>query len=326
MIIARSPLRITLGGGGTDLPSYYREYEGFVISAAIDKYVYVCINKPYKSGIFLRYSKIEEVKKISDINHNIIREVLLLKHKSISKIEITTLSDIPAGTGLGSSGSFSTAMIKAFYGFLEKKISQDKLARLACEIEIDKLNAPIGKQDQYISAIGGITCFKFFKNDNVKYFPLKLSLKTQTELESNLLLYFTGYSRNANDILKHQKEQCEKNNKDIFNNLHYIKNLGLQTKNALENGKTKIFGEIMNEHWKYKKKRLIKMSNEKIDYFYDFAIKNGAIGGKLIGAGGGGFLMFMASDKDKLRKNLTKIGLQEVRFKFDMNGTKIINL
>jgi len=326
MIIARSPLRITLGGGGTDLPSYYRQHEGFVISAAIDKYVYVCINKPYKPGIFLRYSKIEEVKKISDINHKIIREVLLLKKKNISKIEITTLSDIPAGTGLGSSGSFSTAMIKAFYSFLEEKISHSELARLACEIEIDKLNAPIGKQDQYISAIGGITCFNFFKNDKVKYFPLKLSLKTLTQLESNLLLFFTGYSRNANDILKHQKEQCDKNNKDIFNNLHHIKNLGLQIKNALENGKTKIFGEIMNEHWKYKKKRLIKMSNEKIDYFYDLAIKNGAIGGKLIGAGGGGFLMFIARDKDKLRKALTKIGLQEVHFKFDMRGTKIINL
>jgi D-glycero-alpha-D-manno-heptose-7-phosphate kinase len=324
MIITRSPLRISLGGGGTDLPSYYQEHEGFLVSAAIDKYVYVTINRPFEKGIYLKYSDIERKKAVKDINHNIIREVLLLENLKTPQIEITTLTDIPAGTGLGSSGSFTTALIKAIYAYRKKNISQQDLAELACNIEINRLGEPIGKQDQYISAVGGITSFIFHKDNKVSFQYMNLSIETLHELEDNLLLFFTGYVRSASNILKDQKIKSEKKDLDMLKNLHYIKDLGYRSKDALEKGDIKIFGELMHEHWEYKKQRSKNISNDKINYLYDLAKKNGALGGKLVGAGGGGFLMFMANDKPKLRKIMLGAGLEEVRFKFDFEGTKAI--
>jgi D-glycero-alpha-D-manno-heptose-7-phosphate kinase len=325
MIIARSPLRISLGGGGTDLPSYYRENEGFLMAAAIDKYIYVTINRPFLEGIFLKYSELESVKNVSDIKHKIIREVLSLENLKTPQIEITTLADIPAGTGLGSSGSFTTAFIKALYAYRRKHIHQENLAELACHIEIDRLGEPIGKQDQYISAVGGITSFAFHKDDRVISAPVNLSLDTLFELEDNLLLFFTGFARSASSILKDQKIRSEKNDEDMINNLHYVKELGYQSKTSLENGDTNLFGELMHEHWENKKRRSGGMSNLDIDNWYNLAMKNGAIGGKLVGAGGGGFLMFMAKDKARLRKAMKESGLEEVRFNFDFEGTKVIH-
>jgi D-glycero-alpha-D-manno-heptose-7-phosphate kinase len=325
MIIARSPLRISLGGGGTDLPSYYRENEGFLIAAAIDKYIYVTINRPFLEGIFLKYSELESVKNVSDIKHKIIREVLSLENLKTPQIEITTLADIPAGTGLGSSGSFTTAFIKALYAYRRKHIHQEELAELACHIEIDRLGEPIGKQDQYISAVGGVTSFAFHKDDRVISAPVNLSVDTLFELEDNLLLFFTGFARSASNILKDQKTKSEKNDEDMINNLHYVKDLGYRSKTSLENGDTNLFGELMHEHWENKKRRSDGMSNPDIDNWYNLAMKNGAIGGKLVGAGGGGFLMFMAKDKPRLRKAMKESGLEEVRFKFDFEGTKVIH-
>ena len=325
MIIARSPLRISLGGGGTDLPSYYREHEGFLISAAIDKYIYVTINRPFLEGIFLKYSEIESVKNVSDIKHKIIREILSIENLKTPQIEITTLADIPAGTGLGSSGSFTTAFIKALYAYRKKHIHQEELAEVACHIEIDRLGEPIGKQDQYISAVGGITSFAFHKDDRVISAPVNLSVDTLFDLEDNLLLFFTGFARSASNILQDQKVRSEKNDEDMINNLHYVKDLGYRSKAALENGDTNLFGELMHDHWENKKRRSSGMSNPDIDHWYNLAMKNGAIGGKLVGAGGGGFLIFMARDKIKLRKSLKDAGLEEVRFKFDFEGTKIIH-
>jgi D-glycero-alpha-D-manno-heptose-7-phosphate kinase len=325
MIIARSPLRISLGGGGTDLPSYYREHEGFLIAAAIDKYVYVTINRPFLEGIYLKYSTIESVKKINEIQHPIIREALNLQNLKTPQIEITSLADIPAGTGLGSSGSFTAALLKALYAYRKRHIHQEELAELACHIEIDRLGEPIGKQDQYISAIGGITSFAFHKDDRVVSAPLNLSIDTLHDLEDNLLLFFTGFSRSASVILKDQKNRSEDNDKDMIKNLHYVKDLGYQSKSALENNNTQLFGELMHEHWENKKRRSGGMSNSNIDDWYSLAMKNGAIGGKLVGAGGGGFLMFMAKDKVKLRKAMKDNGLEEVRFKFDFEGTKVIH-
>ena len=325
MIIARSPLRISLGGGGTDLPSYYREHEGFLIAASIDKYIYVTINRPFLEGIFLKYSEIESVKNVSDIKHKIIREILSIENLKTPQIEITTLADIPAGTGLGSSGSFTTAFIKALYAYRRRHIHQEDLAELACNIEIDRLGEPIGKQDQYISAVGGITSFAFHKDDRVISAPVNLSLDTIFDLEDNLLLFFTGFARSASNILQDQKVRSEKNDEDMINNLHYVKDLGYRSKSALESGDTQLFGELMHEHWENKKRRSDGMSNLDIDHWYNLAMKNGAIGGKLVGAGGGGFLMFMARDKLKLRKSMKDAGLEEVRFKFDFEGTKIIH-
>jgi D-glycero-alpha-D-manno-heptose-7-phosphate kinase len=325
MIIARSPLRVSLGGGGTDLPSYYREHEGFLLAAAIDRYIYVTINRPFVEGIFLKYSSIENVKNINEIQHKIIREILSLQNLKTPQIEINSMADIPSGTGLGSSGSFTTAFIKALYAYRRKHIHQEELAELACHIEIDRLGEPIGKQDQYISAIGGITSFAFHKDDRVISAPVSLSVDTLFELEDSLLLFFTGFARSASNILQDQKVRTEKNDEDMINNLHYVKDLGYRSKAALENGDTNLFGELMHEHWENKKRRSGGMSNSDIDKWYNLAMKNGAIGGKLVGAGGGGFLMFMVKDKVKLRKAMKESGLEEVRFKFDFEGTKVIH-
>lgn len=324
MIIVRSPLRISLGGGGTDLPSYYSEHEGFLIAGAIDKYVYVTVMRPFVQGIFLKYSSLESAAKVEDVKHPIIREALSFMNITSPQIEITTLADIPAGTGLGSSGSFTAGLLKALYAHKRKHIHQEELAELACHIEMNILNEPIGKQDQYIAALGGLTCLTFHKNGEVTSVPLKLSFNTIFALEDNLLLFFTGFSRSASGILKDQNSKTLQKNSEMIDNLNYVKNLGLKSKLALESGDTDLFGRLMHEHWEHKKKRSNGMSNNKIDEWYQLAIDNGAVGGKLVGAGGGGFLMFMAKDRDKLRKVMSGAGLEEVRFKFDFEGTKVI--
>ena len=324
MIIARSPLRITLGGGGTDLPSYYREHEGFLLAAAIDKYVYVNVMRPFTPGIYLKYSKLEHVELIDEVKHPIIREALRILDFSTPQVEITTLADIPAGTGLGSSGSFTTALLKALYTHRKRHLHQEELAEMACHIEIDLLGEPIGKQDQYIAAIGGITFFTFHQDDKVSATPLVISMETMFDLEDNLLLFFTGVSRSAGSILKDQQIRSQNNEDDMLSNLHYIKKLGFRSKEALESGNTVLFGELMHEHWEHKKRRSVGMSNPQIDEWYDLAMKNGAIGGKLVGAGGGGFLMFMAQDRNKLRHTMAVEGLEEVRFRFDFEGTKVV--
>ena len=325
MIIARSPLRISLGGGGTDLPSYYREHEGFLIAAAIDKYVYVTINRPFNEGIYLKYSEIEHVKTVDEVSHNIIREALKLENLNTPQVEISSIADLPSGTGLGSSGSFTTALLKALYAYRHRHINPEELAELACAIEIDRLKEPIGKQDQYIASVGGITCFAFHKDNSVTFAPLKISRETFHKLEDNLLLFFTGFSRSASEILKDQHIKSQKNDVDMLNNLHFVKEIGYLSKDALESGNTDKFGELMHQHWEHKKKRSGGMSNQDIDTWYETALKNGAIGGKVVGAGGGGFLMFMAHDAAKLRSAMTESGLQEVRCKFDFEGAKVIH-
>ena len=324
MIIARSPLRITLGGGGTDLPSYYRAHEGFLVSAAIEKYVYVTVMRPFTEGIYLKYSQLEHVDQIVDVQHPIIREALDMLGFRTPQVEITTLADIPAGTGLGSSGSFTTALLKALYTHRKRHLHQEELAELACHIEIDRLGEPIGKQDQYIAAIGGITCFTFHKDDKVTAVPLDISMDTLLDLEDNLLLFFTGFSRSASGILKDQQVRSQKNDDEMLNNLHYVKELGYRSKESLENGNTTLFGELMHEHWEHKKRRSGGMSNPQIDAWYELGMNNGAIGGKLVGAGGGGFLMFMSRDRSKLRSAMTDAGLEEVRFRFDFEGSKVV--
>jgi len=324
LIITRSPLRISLGGGGTDLPSYYRKHTGFLIAAAIDKYVYITIHKTFVEELLIKYSKLERVTQINDIEHPIIREVLKELDMPGSNIEITSLADIPAGTGLGSSGSFTTALLKALYTHTNQIISTRFLAEQACKIELDRLGEPIGKQDQYIASFGGITAFEFLPDDKVEITPVQIDKETLYNLEDNLVLFFTGYSRSASSILKQQDDKSKADDDEITKNLHFVKELGKKTLIALESGNLQEFGELMNVHWEYKKKRSGSISNEKINDWYDLALKNGAVGGKLIGAGGGGFLMFYTQDKMKLRHTLMNAGLQEVRFKFDFEGTKVV--
>jgi D-glycero-alpha-D-manno-heptose-7-phosphate kinase len=324
MIITRSPLRITLGGGGTDLPSYYREHSGFLISAAIDKYVYVTVMRPFVPGIFLKYSKLEHVAGVDEVQHPIIREAIRLLEFKTPQVEITTLADIPAGTGLGSSGSFTTALLKALYAHRRRLIQPSDLARLACEIEIDRLHEPIGKQDQYIAAYGGVTCFEFNPDETVTAQPLRASMDTLYDLEDNLLLFFTGFARSAGSILKDQDTRTQQSDLQMIQNLHYVKELGQRSQRYLETGQTQAFAELLHEHWEHKKRRSGGMSNAQIDEWYELGRKHGAIGGKLVGAGGGGFLMFYAEDRARLRQAMTHAGLEEVRFRFDFEGTKVL--
>jgi D-glycero-alpha-D-manno-heptose-7-phosphate kinase len=323
MIITRSPLRITLGGGGTDLPSYYRDHGGFLIAAAIDKFVYVTVMRPFVQGIFLKYSELEHVDDVGDVKHPIIREAIRMLGFRTPQVEITTLADIPSGTGLGSSGSFTTALLKALYAHRRRTILPSELARLACEIEIDRLNEPVGKQDQYIAAYGGVTCFEFRPDESVNAVPLNISMDTMFDLEDNLLLFFTGFSRSAGSILKDQNTRSKTGDADMINNLHYVKELAYRSQDALVSGKVSDFGALMHEHWEHKKRRSGGMSNPQIDEWYELGMKNGAIGGKLVGAGGGGFLMFYAEDRNRLRHAMSGAGLEEVRFRFDFEGTKI---
>lgn len=325
MIITRSPLRISLGGGGTDLPSYYREHSGFLIAAAIDKYVYITLHQTFVPELIIKYSKLERVLTVDEVEHPIIREALRMVDIEAPSLEITSMADIPAGTGLGSSGSFTTALLKAFHAHKKNLVHPSELAEQACQIELEKLGEPIGKQDQYISAYGGLTCFKFLPNGQVEAWPLKISQETLYDLEDNLLLFFTGYARSASKILKEQDDKSKQADKAMVDNLHFVKELGQQSKAALESGDLPEFARLMDVHWQRKKERSQSMSNQDINVWYDCAMANGALGGKLIGAGGGGFLMFYAKDKARLRHALREKGLKEVRFRFDFEGTKILN-
>ncbi|HTV41007.1 MAG TPA: hypothetical protein VMF08_10550 [Candidatus Sulfotelmatobacter sp.] len=324
MIIARSPLRVTLGGGGTDLPSYYEKFGGFLIAAAIDKYVYITLHDTFVPDLIVKYSELERVPDASRLQHPILRESFALLGMDGRSIELTSMADIPAGTGLGSSGSFTTALLKALHAHKRSLVHPAELAAQACEVELDRLKEPIGKQDQYIAAYGGITCFKFLENGKVEAWPLKLSKETRDNLEDNLLLFFTGYSRSASAILKEQDQKSKSDDKGMIENLHFVKDLGLQSQRALESGDLPAFAQLMDVHWQRKKQRSGGMSNPKINEWYDLAMASGALGGKLIGAGGGGFLMFYTEDKVKLRHAMTRAGLQEVRFRFDFEGTKLL--
>jgi len=330
MIIVRSPLRITLGGGGTDLPSYYRQHSGLTLSAAIDKYVYIIVQDSFNEETILKYSEMEVVSDIDQIKHPIFFEAL----KSVFRgrpphLEIISVADIPKGTGLGSSGAFTVALLKALHLRKDKlygnMLFQKDLAEAACKIEIDKLKNPVGKQDQYASVFGNILCFDFLPDDSVSINPLSLSRSTLSKLEDNLLLFFTGYAKESYSILQDQVSKTLAGNLDMVNNLHHIKALATWSRDALESGDLERFAIIMNEHWEHKRQRSRGMTNPDVDNWYNIGIKNGAIGGKLIGAGGRGLLMFYAKDCEELRRAMKKEKLKEIPFKFDFEGTKVIS-
>lgn len=324
MIICKSPLRISLGGGGTDLPGYYQEYEGFLIAAAIQQYVYVSVNKPFYEGLYLKYSSQEKASDVASIEHPIIREVLRIMNKGEKKLEIASLADIPAGTGLGSSGSYTTALIKALSLYYNKVMTVEELAELACKIEIDILKEPSGKQDQYIAAFGGITAFTFQKDGKVKVESLKIDETVLNDLQDRLLLYYTGISQPSSMLLQDQKDRSSRRDQAMLDNLHFTKELGYRSRELLEKGDLCGFGKVMHEHWLSKRKRSSGMSNDTIDLIYNTGMGSGAIGGKLIGAGGRGFVMFLAEDKPRLQKAMRGLGLAETLVRFDNQGTRSV--
>jgi D-glycero-alpha-D-manno-heptose-7-phosphate kinase len=323
VIITRTPLRITLGGGGTDLPSYYRQRGGAVLSAAINKYIYIAINQTFTDDYFIKYSQLERTEGVDEIQHPIIREALRL-HPVGPAIELVSLADIPAGTGLGSSGAFTVGLLRTLYSLKREHVAAGALAEQACQIEIDRLHRPVGKQDQYIAAFGGLTHFEIETDGRVHVSPLLIAQETMLDLEERLLLFFTGYARDAERMLEEQKERSEKGEEEMLANLDTVARIGAETKEALEAGDTRRFGELMDEHWQNKRKRTAGMSSDAVDRWYEVGREAGALGGKLVGAGAGGFLLFYAEDQAALREAMAAEGLREVRFAFDHDGSRLV--
>ncbi len=324
MIITRSPLRISLGGGGTDLPSYYRLHGGFVIAAAIDRYVYITLHETFVQELIIKYSKMELAHSVEEVKHPIIREALRMMEIPSPHLEITSMSDIPAGTGLGSSGSFTTALLRALHAYKRDFVPRQQLAEDACHIEIDLLGEPVGKQDQYIAAFGGINCFHIAPDGAVSVEPLRMEPETLANLEDNLLIFFTGFTRASSTILREQEQRSLREDPEMIGELHFIKDLGCQGRQALEAGDLRKFAELMRVHWEHKKRRSAYMTNPQVDEWYELGLVNGALGGKLIGAGGGGFLMFYTAEKTRLRSALRAAGLREIRARFDFAGTTVV--
>lgn len=324
MVVSRTPLRISLGGGGTDLPSYYLKHGGFLISAAIDKYIYILINKTFDQKFLVKYSELERVSDVEEIRHPIVREAVKLLELQNDPIEICSVADMPSGAGLGSSSAFTVGLLKALHAYKGDIVSTRTLAEEACHIEIDVLGERIGKQDQYIASYGGITTMEFRKDGYVWVEPLKISQDTFYNMEDGICLYYTGYIHSASEILAEQDQKTKDSNDEMVKNLDYVKTLGYQSREAFEAGDLSRFAEILKTHWEYKKRRSNKMSNKQIDDIYLYALENGALGGKLIGAGGGGLLLFYTDNTVRLRKAMKKTGMEEVRFRFEKEGSRII--
>ena len=325
MITTRTPLRMPIGGGGTDLPGFYKKYGSFFMSAAIDYYIYIVVKRRPVRGIKVAYMETEEVQRIEEIKHRIAKAALQYLHVSVDRgLEIVSIGDFPAGTGMGTSGSYAVGLLNALHHLDKNPVPVHVLAEEACHINMDILKDPSGKQDEYIASYGGIMCFEIDKQGKVKVYPLKISFQTVNDLQNNTLMFYTGISRSANQVLAKQKEGIISNDPKMIENLQKIQEIGYEIKEVLEKGNTTLFGRLLDKHWRVKREREAASSSQ-INKWYDIAIKNGALGGKIMGAGGGGFFAFYCEDKkEQLRKSLKKEGLDEVRFHFDFEGTKLL--
>jgi D-glycero-alpha-D-manno-heptose-7-phosphate kinase len=323
MIITRTPLRISLGGGGTDLPSYYREFGGFVISAAINKYIYISINPSFFPGYLLKYSELEEALSYDQIRHPFLREALR-QHQMPAQLEIVSIADVPAGTGMGSSGAFLVGLIHAIYAFKRERVTAQVLAEEAFDIEANRLQQPVGKQDQYSAAYGGITCQEYGPGDTPTVTPLMLSNIAVRQLRESLMLFFVGYTRTAAQLLNDQKTRSETRDPEMLANLHFVRDLGREIKELLVSGDVGRYGELMHEHWMRKRLRSTGMTSDRVDQLYELARAHGAAtGGKLVGAGGAGFLLFQTKDRNRLRATMLEAGLSEMDFTFDFDGSVV---
>jgi D-glycero-alpha-D-manno-heptose-7-phosphate kinase len=327
MMLSRAPVRFSLGGGGSDLPSYCDEHGGFLVAAAIDKYIYVAANRFYYESILLKYSKTEHVDRVDDIKHPLFREAMKLTGVS-NQVEIVSMADLPANSGLGSSGAFTVALLNALHAFRHEYVGTEQLAREACQIEIDILQEPIGKQDQYISAYGGITAFTFeprAQGGGVTVERLPMKAEVVENLEMNLLVFYSGLERRASDVLSEQKKTITANKDAAVDRMHRIKALGHETKRLLLNGTIDDYGDLLHEHWMNKRKLASNMTDSSIDEHYEAARKAGAIGGKLMGAGGGGFFLFYVRPESRrsVYEAMSARGLRPLRFRFDFDGARI---
>jgi D-glycero-alpha-D-manno-heptose-7-phosphate kinase len=315
-------LRISLGGGGTDHPSYYREYEGFLISAAINKYVYVMLHQGFHDDLIIKYSKLERVSKLDDIQHPVVREVLKMMNINWQGLEISVNADIPTRAEMGTSSAFTTALLRALHIYARRSARTTEIAQMASQIQLEKLKEPLGKQDQYISALGGVRAFRFCRDNHVENWPVVMNDEMRANLEDSLALFYTGIDSPAREIEEELNKRITDSDEEMVNHLHFVKDLGLKSLEALENGYLSEFGKLMDQHWQKKRARSRFISNPKFDEWYELAMQNGATGGKLLGAGGGGFFLFQTADKPRLRRAMLGSGLKEVRFQFDYEGTK----
>jgi D-glycero-alpha-D-manno-heptose-7-phosphate kinase len=321
VIFSRAPLRISLGGGGTDLPSYYRDHGGFLISGAIDKYVYMLIHTVFQRRYRMKYSELEEVDEICQIRHPILRESLL-RHWRGAPVEIASVADVPAGTGMGSSGAYTVCLLKGLVRARHSSISPGDLAEAACEIEMDILGEPVGKQDPYVAAHGGICAYDFGVDGKVKVEPLELDVPVLRRLRDHLLLFYTGAARSASKVLADQDARSKAGDGQMVENLHHTKELGHRIRRMLEVGELEGYAELMHEHWQYKRRRSPGMTSEHIDALYEQARRNGAIGGKLVGAGGGGFLLVYTRTPEDTRQAMAAAGVSELAFDFEFGGAQ----
>jgi D-glycero-alpha-D-manno-heptose-7-phosphate kinase len=319
VIFSRAPLRISLGGGGTDLPSYYEAHGGFLVSGAIDKYVYMLMHTVFQKRYRMKYSELEEVDEIGEIKHPILRETLL-RHWRGNPLEIASVADVPAGTGMGSSGAYTVCLLKGLAYARRQSITPSDLAESACAIEMGTLGEPVGKQDPYVSAHGGICAYTFDRDGTVTVKPLELEQETLRRLRDHLLLFYTGEARAAADVLADQDDRSRNGDEQMLENLHATKELGLRGRELLEEGDLEGYAELMHEHWEHKRRRSPKMSDERIDGLYKLARRSGAIGGKLVGAGGGGFLLVYAPRTEDTRQAMASAGADELAFDFEFGG------
>ncbi len=326
MIITRAPFRIPLGGGGTDLPSFYRNHGGFIFSAGIDKYMYICVNQPIVDDLVrMKYSESEVVESTDRVKHELAREAFRALGIS-NAIEVASMADVPAGTGLGSSSCYLVALLNALHTLKREFVPFHELAEEACRIELEILKKPIGKQDQYLAVYGGVTALEIGTDGQVAVRNVKVSRNILDDLEKNLLIFYTGVSRNSLDILAGQSKATEQGNTVVVESLLKIKEIGYQIRAAIEQGNLTQFGLLIDQHWQLKKRLSNKVSSSRIDEIYAVAKQNGALGGKITGAGGGGFFVFYCEDgASKLRKAMKQCGLREMRYRFDFEGTKVIS-
>jgi len=324
MIISRTPLRISLGGGGTDLPAFYEtQGHGFLIAAAITKYIYIAVNHRFDEEILVKYSKLEKVTNLNDIQHPLLRECL----KSVDargSIEISAMADIPGGTGLGSSGAFAVGALKALNMHFHKAPERHRLAEEACEIEMNYLSEPVGKQDPYIAAYGGVTGFSFHADGTVEVQPLDMAPRLRALLDDNLLLFYTGIQRAASEVLAEEALTGPFETNSRSDNLKRTRAIGYETRDALVAGDMDGFAKLLTQQWRLKYERQPNPLNGRFDNWIKSGLDAGALGGKLVGAGGGGFLLFYADKKTDLRDVMSEFGLHETFFDIDYEGSTII--
>jgi D-glycero-alpha-D-manno-heptose-7-phosphate kinase len=319
VIFSRAPLRVSLGGGGTDLPSYYGEHGGFLVSGAIDKYVYMLTHTAFHRRYLMKYSELEEVEEVSRIRHPILRECLL-RNWCGEPLEIASVADVPAGTGMGSSGAYTVCLLKGLVRARHSSISPGDLAEAACEIEMDVLGEPVGKQDPYVAAHGGICAYTFHADGTVAVEPLELDPDVLRRLRNQLLLFYTGEARAASTVLADQDTRSKTHDPQMIENLHRTKELGRSIHRLLGEGELEDYAELMHEHWEHKRRRSPGMTSERIDRLYELARRNGAIGGKLVGAGGGGFLLVYTRRPEDTRRALAAAQAAELPFDFEFGG------